>query len=776
MGVKSERGQITVFLSIVLLSVIALAGILVDGSRLITGKAQVKRAVDSAARSALAGYCTRLKEEYCMFALSPGSELEIAGDIEGYIRKNLMIDGIDRGEGSSYIDLYDFRIESISVTPVFNFTDNRVVKNQILEYMKYRAPKEIAEGVWEKLSVVKDACEMSEASKRKLDIDRIMDRMSMAQQKLKRNVEGTIGDGSYELFYICKFNKDGSREEAVEALGDLFEKYKSLQEDLEHAKDGDAVRKRLRAVKRQMEKAFSQLRYDHTEALIKPNEEAERNIEEIIRISEEADKAIHDFEQYMQDSYIEYGDVSREFKTSLQSDIARLKKLVLEAKKSAELTEDTVRNRSYLSEAAKRVDKVKSMIEKSEGVGLSKDDIVDMLNEGMDRYNNNMKYDYEKPERVQEGLDNRKEAVEKAADTLYKGKKDDRDIRESEIKPEELPSRMKIGSRNFDVEDEAFIGAENQRAEAGETDIGDAAPKEDITYGGDLSQLDEEMDFLNKEGKFQDDALSFISSMKKVLLKDLTDLRDEIYVNEYIMGVFKNSVPALRDGSNERKDLDLRGVDKSIRQTFFDSEVEYILHGNPSEKMNKIMTEGQILLVRFALNTIHAYSDSRKRELAHAVAAAVAGWWTGGAGIPILANLIMCGWGMGEAVIDLKDLMDGKSVPFYKSPGDWKLDVGLPCGEEPKADQRVAFSYHDYLRLFLLLKGLDEKLDRIEDLVELNMKKTDAAFKMGNCNMYLRVEAEISMSYLFITRAFVPASRKTPDGRHIFRMVIYEGY
>lgn len=771
MEVRSERGQVTVFLSIILLSVVALAGVLVDVSRIVTAETQVTRAVDSAARSVLAGYSSRLKDEYGLFALNREFENELKQDVESYIRKNLMIGKIGEGYADSkYVDLYDYRIEDISVTPIFNFTENKAVRDQILKYMKYRAPKKVVEGIWDKLSAVKDLCRMSEAYKKKINVDKILGKMDKAQQKLKRNIDGTVGDGRYEPFYICKFNKNGSRNNAANKYADLVVEYRSLSRALNGTETDESIRKRMRAVKNEMETIWRELRYNHTEAFIKPNVEAEKNIKEIMRLGEEASKAIHDLEQYMQNSFKESGLTSKNFKTTVEKDIAELKALILDGKRAEEIISYAVKNSNALKTAASRLDQIKSLYKASDEIMASKNSIIKLLNDGLANYNNTIKYDYRKTQKAEPGTDPRAGAVEAAALKLSEKREQDKDMKRAGIIIEDLPSRRKVESRNFDVEDEVHIKPEEQLS------IPAAKAYDGVEYGGDLSSLDKEMNFFNEDEKFSENALNFISSMEDILLKGLAALRDEIYINEYIMGMFKNSVTVLRDGPVEKKDLYLRGVDKSIRDTFFDGEVEYILHGNPSERINKTMTQAQVLLVRFGLNTLHVYSDSKKRELANGIAAAAAGWWTGGAGIPIIANLIMCGWGMGEAVIDLTDLMDGKPVPLYKLAGDWKLDIGLSERGGPKSDTRLSFTYHDYLRLFLLLKNTETVINRMEDLIELNMQKTNMDFKMRDCYMYMRVEAVISMRYFFMTQPFVPERRKTPDGRHRFRVVVYQGY
>jgi hypothetical protein len=166
MGVKGERGQITVFLSIILIAVVLIVGVLVDVARLSAAETQVKRAVELAALSVLADYESELKEDYGIFALSTENENQLSEALKSYLEKTLMIKSLeeDKPNPGNYmnvltnngnnddkpgqINIYNYRIENIKVTPFFNLTENKVARNQILEYMKYRAPAEIIEGVW----------------------------------------------------------------------------------------------------------------------------------------------------------------------------------------------------------------------------------------------------------------------------------------------------------------------------------------------------------------------------------------------------------------------------------------------------------------------------------------------------------------------------------------------------------------------------------------------------------------------------------------------------
>jgi hypothetical protein len=511
------------------------------------------------------------------------------------------------------------------------------------------------------------------------------------------------------------------------------------------------------------------LRDDETESLLEPNRDAEKNIKDIMELCRKANSAVKELEEYMEGNFKDSTGISSDFADTCRNDIKKLKELMLEGENAEGLLAAAGNNCSALTAALAELDAVHGMLN-TEGTSISKEEIVRRLNNVLPDYNNSLQYDYHVLEKKKNASDPRKAAAEIAGKKLREITSEAVDIEKSGISMAELPSRRKVVSRDFAMEDSIYTGSESDSENREKSSLAGF-----MKYDGDLGRLDREVEF-SDDGEFASRALGFVSSMGGALKGGLEDMRDEIYINEYILGVFKSSVPALKEDGKEITQYNLRGLIKKNTDTFFSSEVEYILHGNSSEQVNSLMTQGQLLLTRFGLNTLHVYTDPKKKEMAYSTAAALAGWWTGGAGIPILANLIMCSWGMGEAIIDITDLLDGKKVPFFKARGDWKLDIGIEKSKTPESDPRLSFTYYDYLRLFLLLKNPDEKISRIEDLIELNLSKKDKDFKMAGCSTYVRVEAVVSMKYIFLSGPLMPSNVKTKQGRHEFRVLVYEGY
>lgn len=812
--IKKNSGQISVFMAIILLAVLMLAGIIVDVSRISVGKSIVKRAADTAAKSLLADYGSKLKEDYGMFALPQTDAELLQTKFEEYMCDNLSI-----SDGEEFykdrIDLFDFRIENISIMPIYNLSENSVTKQQILEYMKYRAPSELAENFWERLKTIKGFEKISEAYKKKLGIDKLMGGIDKSQQKLKKFIDGagdTIGK------YVNGFNRNGKWIETFNSYNDLSDRINSINSSISSIneeigelteqlndslraeqeaeadqkngrkggsekdnkdagdengqKESNRIKERIADlrdellsllnessdVKQQMDQLIGVLRDDMTYDYCDANSNALNEIRQIVEKGKKAGSAINELKSYINSaSSGDEDDLPKDFKEQMQNELKELEEMILEGNRAENMLNDITNNNSLLNSIISKLDSVSGNYECS-----LPEELISMV----ESYKN-ISYDYSRPEKEDDADDPRDGLTKKIREYLSEKVLNDVNYEDKGISREDLPSFTKILTQSFEDTDSAFL-------EEQEPDNTKSGGEVTGCYC-DIGDIDAESELKNDESSFQENALSLISGICGSISENASALRDNIYINEYIMGTFKNSVPEIKQNGETKKDLNLHGEEKADIDTFYDSEVEYILHGNASQNLNKALTKGELLLFRFGMDTIHVFTDAEKKAKADSIAAAVAGWWTGGAGIPVISSLIMAGWGMGEAIIDVKDLMDGKSVPLYKQKGDWKLDIGVPS-VGPKTDKSLCFNYHDYLRLFLLTVDENKKLSRIEDLIQLNIGKSKSGFKMSGCNTYVRAEVTVSMKYLFITEPFISEGRKTKDDRITYKVVVYEGY
>lgn len=179
-------------------------------------------------------------------------------------------------------------------------------------------------------------------------------------------------------------------------------------------------------------------------------------------------------------------------------------------------------------------------------------------------------------------------------------------------------------------------------------------------------------------------------------------------VNEYILDTFGNQLSPGKHG-----------------QGFFRNEVEYIICGGFNDQDNYKKVKTEILVMRTSLNIAHIYSDKVKQKETLALAASL----TPGPWIPVTQFIIISAWGAAEAGNDIRLLEEGKRVPLLKNADSWALDLSGLLEEKGKAEPRSvgkwALDYNGYLRILLSLKNENEKLIRIMDLIQINMKGTD---------------------------------------------------
>ena len=173
--------------------------------------------------------------------------------------------------------------------------------------------------------------------------------------------------------------------------------------------------------------------------------------------------------------------------------------------------------------------------------------------------------------------------------------------------------------------------------------------------------------------------------------------------------------------SRFRNKLDPETSDKS----FFKGEMEYILYGCMSDRENCGKAYRAIFTIRLAVNTAFLFTDPEKSSATMAAAEVL----TPGAFAPLTRLLIITAWAAVEAENDMKNLEDGRGVPFLKSSSSWMTDIDSAVngtsgeGYIPIPGNSI-MKYHRYLEMLMLTMDRDTKLYRCMDLIQINLKGT----------------------------------------------------
>lgn len=177
---------------------------------------------------------------------------------------------------------------------------------------------------------------------------------------------------------------------------------------------------------------------------------------------------------------------------------------------------------------------------------------------------------------------------------------------------------------------------------------------------------------------FSKEFLSSIASMAE-------DLRDNLYVADYIMSMFSydtiekeylvehkdENVTEIKDGML----LSLTKNDISASKNYvYGAEVEYITYGG-SNSSNLTKAYGTIYGIRFGFNLVYAFATSEIRDSAFAIATPISAATLGVIPVPLIQAVIIIAIACCESAIDLYDLKNGESIPLYKSSKTWNCSV-----------------------------------------------------------------------------------------------------
>jgi hypothetical protein len=702
---NNKSGSTTVFLSIILSICIVTTGILCDSLRIKSVSGKLTRNVISAGNSVLALYNSILKEDYGLFALGITDKVELDSIFDYYLESNI----------SSKTRLFDIDSEKLSVSPIFNLTENEVTKSQILEHMKYKAPEILTQNFLDKIKVFKDGSKVTESLVKKGEIERDLVKEIPAVEDFYKALNGDSNSTSYAVNNF-----------SIDTITQL-------------AKDNSI---------NEVKKAVNEFKEANLNTLNKLN----NIISTSNNIVSKADEVLNGINN-IKDSYESFADGELSLEKTLEGNLGNLKSILSSKDDSDNIAKKLSDNISYL-------DNFNSVLSSS-----NSDDILIFIQNNLNAYDN--KILSENNNESNNKLKDPRKASEDTTKNYIKNENVNNDINfiNSKININELPSNQKIISLDFSSKDHEFLNS-NKIDVINEELISDDT---NLSFPN-LEAFADQIEFSNEsENGFSNNAFSFFSSLQNIVgdVNNLTvNFRNNVYINEFIIDKFKSNI----------------SKPNNIKETFFQNEIEYVLQGNQSQQKNLLQTKNEILLMRFFLNTIHIYSDPEKIALANEIAVAISSWWSLGIAVPIISTLIICSWAMIESTVDTQDLLDGKSVPFYKLKDDWKTEidgviksVSNKIDNSSKSKGNIDFNYNDYLRILLLLRSSDQKLNRIEDLIELNMQKKLPGFKLNKCNTELRIESEFSLNYLFITQIFIPEKYKIGK-RQKLKNLRYVGY
>lgn len=182
----NHKGQVTVMLSLLLTVILLFLLVCSEGVVLSLSKSRMSRDMVTAGESVLADYNPFLWEQYHLFAVDQTyggmGEDAIAVKFEDYFMRQ-------RGASKGIAGLYSCSFRQLSVEqPLLYCEDMEILKNQIREYMKYKA---VQEG-WEQLQSFWDEETVEEMDAAKNDV--VLAKQRDAEERVEQNAKADASE------------------------------------------------------------------------------------------------------------------------------------------------------------------------------------------------------------------------------------------------------------------------------------------------------------------------------------------------------------------------------------------------------------------------------------------------------------------------------------------------------------------------------------------------------------------------------------------------------
>lgn len=189
---------------------------------------------------------------------------------------------------------------------------------------------------------------------------------------------------------------------------------------------------------------------------------------------------------------------------------------------------------------------------------------------------------------------------------------------------------------------------------------------------------------------------------------------------------------------------------KVLEKGRLDYQMEYLLFGQASDRMNLEKTAQTLLLIRLAANTIFLFSNAEKKAEARVWGNVLALLCF----LPELEELfttaILLAWSYVESVNDVKILFSGGKVPLMKNSAVWNTKLlSIFCPKLTGGNDREGLAYEEYLRILLFLENGDMRDYRLMDIMEMDIRKAEngSSFQLDRCLDTFTVKAVVESSY-----------------------------
>lgn len=812
---KVKKGEITAFLSLILLLVLALIGTVIEGARISVAKAYAERALLTSMDSVLSEYYYPLYEDYHLFLLDAGygeAELDltqITDIMKEYMNyslspsKNIKI--LDQSLTLPNTNLYDLSIENISIedTKGVLAQDNNLFIHEAVGYMKYKIPANLLSAAGEKFNLTNTSAQSSEVIYKKIKLEETACALSVSMLDLIRMVEGITVDK--KGIHYSKGNLIKTEDNFIKkfCVGNIDKNSLGISHDLV-----------FNSLKDEYEQPISWLNIiiEEENAMIGYQDKIEQLREKLENLSMDSGGGDEEDGQKKSASIArQRKQIKRKIRSLEQKVDKALSNIEIQVKKLINLTEGTkkkisaalniipsierkqkeafIESKSYeeyltqkkdeigeevYSDLKENSDKIKGYIENignEPQYNLSKNRL-NLINQEL-LYNETLLEEVYKIENIpvtsaRENIDMMISFASNLKSTLstyktsnlwfdYSSLKIDPGVKNPITYFKELTEKgiLDLVIDEVDSLSQKEISSGNLPSHHEES-IKKEKNKKNLaeTIGGtDTIEGDEEESYQKElKSSFEDYSKEGNDAQEKISTSN--KLLETVLLNEYVIEHFKN----LTNGQTKR----------IIKDTALEYEQEYLLSGNvkDSDNFNDMVTK--LILTRTIMNFVYLLTDKEKGGLAYGTAAALVGFTCLEPLISLTKTIILLVWAYEEAIVDTRGLLENRYVPFLKNKNNFSVKYNellimdkerIKAKSEKLNKEKIGLdqlNYEDYIRIFLYLTKQSTKCERALDIMQCNMNhRYEGEFLIKNGIFGFRSKAEFYIGAKFIKLPFV---------------------
>jgi hypothetical protein len=718
--IQNQRGSISIYLIILIVPIFLFNAVFIDYARIKLAEKETESAAKAAIRSTFSAYDQELKQ-IGLWGLSMNHE-SATQIFEDVFAENLS--GNHSSASFSFISPMSIE-ESTRFTPGYMLANHKIMNQQILEEMKYKAPIELALEITDKFTKNNVTDTLKAGSSFSKGVEKIESLIEKRDDELEEAWELT------EDLYIEMEKNNKNYNEDIQDLSDLAKEI-GITDIVEMKNIVDQLTSQIQTLNSQIKEMEDKLK------LLNP-----LNSQDKVQIqrwkdtinawkAQRDDKStelsarevnLNNLTIYMARIAIVKTKISlqqhklEEFHRDIESSITKAKKLNQELRDEIKKEKDSMQSSQMdISEVYSNIPVVPDDF--FDGYITSIGTIRSMFNRFGILFNESLFWTVQQTTTITDALD---KCWEFTQDVYQKQKKehDARIQRTEEIEQKKDDERNKIKdilnlAKKVTGDCISTKGQDKFKDEYGLLEnplflYPQGYYQKYLTYNLKQAPSGSELSFELNE---PDEVSTSSMDLMDVFTNTLGNVRNEIYLNEFALSRFTYRTLELDTKVKDHAKDNDEWYNLSSH-SLKNQEVEYLIYGLSSCTANISAAYGEMFAFRMAIRTIEALLQGKNLMLSF--------------GSPFLTLLAAAAQGAVLAYQDMNDLIAGKEVELMSK----------------QLLNNITLNYKDYLRIFLLMHSKDMKLlARMQALIELNTKQDltkVTAYAQGQASSSLRL-------------------------------------